>query len=493
MFRSFRWIVLIAIAWTCGHDAWTAKTHAQESPLTSVEWALQSSTLGVAWVDPVRADLDSLKSLAESLGMPVDPKESESLEAMRKALVLTKATRVYLIGEFLSIVQGKPMIVIDSKDPEVTEAWLTNILPLQSGMKTAIQGQQVIVASNERLESLKQPKSEKPHAGLIEALKSVRADHGVVASVPRSAREMMSVLLLNYPKPEEGIKIHRMLMGFESGYFTVDEATKKFQLRLDFENEAVAKEFFTVIDSNAGFAAELPTGLRPALNQSTLTWTVEGMDAAKKLLQSTDWIRKARADAALSQRMNTLKQLGLAFHNFESAYRRFVPQALVSKDGKRLLSWRVMVLPFLEQQELYNQFHLDEPWDSPHNIELVSKMPPLYAAEGVENGKTTFQTLLAPDSAFGRPGKPITFPMITDGTSNTVWITEVDPSDAVIWTQPSDYEVTLKSAYEKLFQKRDSVPFGFIDGSVRRIPKTVSFETFQKVLTISGGEVVELP
>ena len=82
-------------------------------------------------------------------------------------------------------------------------------------------------------------------------------------------------------------------------------------------------------------------------------------------------LSRQRADR---QSTNNLKQIGLALHNFRSANDHF-PADIRGKDGKPLLSWRVAILPFIEQQALFNEFHLDEPWDSTHNKTLIEHMP----------------------------------------------------------------------------------------------------------------------
>jgi hypothetical protein len=83
------------------------------------------------------------------------------------------------------------------------------------------------------------------------------------------------------------------------------------------------------------------------------------------------------ADQARST--NNLKQIALAMHNYLSVYNTFPPAYIASKDGKPLLSWRVQILPYIEEGRLYEEFHLDEPWDSEHNKALVAKMPKIYA------------------------------------------------------------------------------------------------------------------
>ena len=84
--------------------------------------------------------------------------------------------------------------------------------------------------------------------------------------------------------------------------------------------------------------------------------------------------------ARRAQSMNNLKQFALAMHNYHDTNGKFPAASSFDKDGKPLLSWRVHVLPYLEQAELYKQFHLDEPWDSEHNKKLIEKMPNVLAS-----------------------------------------------------------------------------------------------------------------
>ena len=85
--------------------------------------------------------------------------------------------------------------------------------------------------------------------------------------------------------------------------------------------------------------------------------------------------RSAREAARRAQCTNNLKQIGLAFHNYHEANGCLPPAAITDGSGKPLLSWRVALLPFIEASPLYSRFHLDEPWDSPHNLALLDPMP----------------------------------------------------------------------------------------------------------------------
>ncbi|MFM7842632.1 MAG: DUF1559 domain-containing protein [Planctomycetota bacterium] len=179
----------------------------------------------------------------------------------------------------------------------------------------------------------------------------------------------------------------------------------------------------------------------------------------------------AQGAANRVQGINNLKQLALAMHNFHDAYRTFPGQATIAADGKKLLSWRVHLLPFLEQGELYKQFRLNEPWDSEHNKALIGKMPatfksPRSTAEMAAQGLTTYVAPIAKGTIMG-DDKPNSMSAILDGTSNTILFVDALPEKAVIWTKPDDLPVDEKAPFAGLIGK-DDVGFtaALADGSV---------------------------
>src|SRR5205823_6071723 len=101
-----------------------------------------------------------------------------------------------------------------------------------------------------------------------------------------------------------------------------------------------------------------------------------------------------RLAAARTTSVNNLKQIGLAAHIFHDKYNAF-PAGVFDASGKKVgLSWRVAILPFIEQDALYREFKLDEPWDSDHNKKLIAKMPKVFAppaGEKVAAGYTYYQ------------------------------------------------------------------------------------------------------
>jgi hypothetical protein len=109
--------------------------------------------------------------------------------------------------------------------------------------------------------------------------------------------------------------------------------------------------------------------------------------------------------------------------------------------GQRLpggLSWRVHILPFLKEDELYKQFKLDEPWDGENNKKLIEKMPKVYSSPGVaaEPGQTYFKVFAGSGLVFDPESTKAWQITLADGTVNT--ILAVEGGSPVIWTKPDD-------------------------------------------------------
>jgi hypothetical protein len=186
----------------------------------------------------------------------------------------------------------------------------------------------------------------------------------------------------------------------------------------------------------------------------------------------------------LADSNNNLKQIVLAFHNYNDAYGA-LPTNQLSKDQKPLLSWRVQILPFIEKLELYQQFKLDEPWDSEHNKKLIEKMPMLYApVRGkVDPGMTFYQTFTGKHGWMKTGANiPNAFP---DGTSNTFLAAEA--AKPVIWTKPDDMVFDGKDVPNLggLFDGRFHAAFA--DGSVQRFKKNTDPDLLKLFIDPADG------
>ncbi len=200
-------------------------------------------------------------------------------------------------------------------------------------------------------------------------------------------------------------------------------------------------------------------------------------------------IQAARLAARRNQGLNNMKQIALAFLNYESANGK-LPTNIYADEGKALLSWRVRLLPYLEQQALYQQFHLDESWDSPHNRPLADTVVQVFTSpEGPANGKTRYLALVGEETIF--PGnEELRFQHLTDGTSNTIMFVEASRDAAVAWTRPQDIEFDAKKPFQGIKSPLGLFSVAFVDGSCRLMDQYIGEETMRAYATRAGGEVI---
>lgn len=215
----------------------------------------------------------------------------------------------------------------------------------------------------------------------------------------------------------------------------------------------------------------------------------------------------ACSDLSREAEKTNLKVIALSMMNAENAMRA-VPGAIVDADGKPLLSWRVALLPYLDDggQALFEQFHLDEPWDSDHNKTLIPRMPAVFAAARVppDRGLTGVVVPAGPGMAFGDPdgtvhiggedGPPATavsLRSITDGLSNTAFMVAI-PGLEVPWTQPADHEADPAELFAALKQKGiRTVTVVAADGSVWEISTGAKPEALRAYFSKAGAEVFD--
>jgi hypothetical protein len=198
-----------------------------------------------------------------------------------------------------------------------------------------------------------------------------------------------------------------------------------------------------------------------------------------------------KKDVAASQ--NNLKQIGLAMINYSDTYNGRMPTDIRDKDAKALLSWRVAILPFIEEENLSKEFKLDEPWDSANNKKLITKLPKVYAPVRVKakEGETFYQVFSGENALFG-PKKSPRFPAsIPDGTANTGLVFEA--GEPVIWSKPADLPFDEKKPLPKLgglFDGECNVVL--CDGSVKRLSKKPDEKELKKFIMPADGFTIDL-
>jgi len=207
-------------------------------------------------------------------------------------------------------------------------------------------------------------------------------------------------------------------------------------------------------------------------------------------------VQAAREAARRNASMNNMKQLMLGMFNYESAHGRFPAHANYDENGKPLLSWRVHLLPYLEENALYKQFHLNEPWDSPHNKKLIAQMPSVFldpsSKLNLEGGRTHYLAAEGKRFAFDGTQQGRQLRSFLDGTSNTISLLQVNDEATVAWTKPQDWKMNSNNKLQGLVPTLHPGVFqaGFSDGSVQNISATIDLDVFERLLTVDGDDEV---
>lgn len=190
---------------------------------------------------------------------------------------------------------------------------------------------------------------------------------------------------------------------------------------------------------------------------------------------------------------NHLRQIAIAMHLYAQKNKwQLPPAASHDEDGNPLLSWRVHILPWVEENELYKEFHLDEPWDSPHNRKLISRMPAVFACPNQKSdaGKTCYLVPVGETTLFPPNGQRFPLKEIPDGTSNTILCLEVNDEHTVIWTKPDnlDYNPNENSISRFLGHHRGGFNIVFADGHALFVRETVDPETIHRAINRGDGQ-----
>jgi hypothetical protein len=213
-------------------------------------------------------------------------------------------------------------------------------------------------------------------------------------------------------------------------------------------------------------------------------------------------IHRVRAAAFRMQEYGHLKQIGVAFHSYadnQPGYRLPRAAAFCAPDGEPLLSWRVALLPYIEEGDLFREFRLDEPWDSPHNLKLLPRIPRTYQRPNEKpdpRGLTAYQVVVGRGLLFdpnlrGRDGQLTGHSLndVPDMTANTLLL--VVAKDPVPWTKPQDLDADDGLPIGPRLDARRGLTTGMMaNAHVRGVPANLTEATWRAVLTAAGGELL---
>jgi hypothetical protein len=473
---------------------------------------LDDQTIAVGHVDVTRIDLEAtLAKLAE-----VSKLDAKQLALPKQLLAgwlagFTKAggKAIYAVVS-LADLPDPPLVVVpleQGADGRALAALLSFALPGAGPNKMPFEaaeqrGQAVVAGSKAVLERFRtlQPT---PRPEVAQAFAAAGDTTAQVLVLPTTVtRRAIEEILPTLPKELGGGPSTILTSGFLWAAFGVDLPPRLALREVIQSQDAAAARALSgklthlirtlVLEAREPGFDKIAAQLTPRVAEDRLTLRLDEKELVNILEPLAARFREAQTRMAAS---NNLKQIGLALHNYHDTHGRFPAAASYDKPGKPLLSWRVHVLPFLEQEKLYKEFHLDEPWDSEHNQKLIARMPAVFRSSEklAAEGQTAYLAPVGEATMF--PGRdPVRIRDVTDGTSNTLLVVEANDANAVIWTRPDDLKVDPKQPLAGLAgQPSKGFQALFADGSVRYLPETIDPKNLAALFTRNGGEVVSLP
>lgn len=516
---------------------------ARTSGAAAVDRYLGDDVVAVASVDLTRLDLlAAFEGIAQFGVVPQQHLASERQhadEAQQLFAELPKAgaRRAYALGRPSDLQFGGATFVIElaadahpARVVDLLKSWLELARRENSfGNETAILPREVEAADGvvlaastpEQMKLLKESNRAGGRPDAASAMERLSAsDLGLVVFGNADTRRVMREMFPQMPAPFTEINGRLLADGVKwGGLLAKLPPTPEFALTI----EAMTPEVAATLEESATKGLTLLKGLCMAemvkgTPEAAMAMPLLGMlqpkrEDARVTISMSDAknmkaafaqallpaVRASQEAARRATRVNNFKQIALGMLNYESAKGTLPPPAIYDLRGKPLLSWRVLILPFMEQQELYSQFHLDEPWDSEHNRALIAKMPDVYRdpESGAPEGHTTFVVPVTEGTAFAdRGGTKVR--EIIDGTANTILAVDVIPELAVPWTKPDDWQVDLTDPLRGVRRNPEEGRGGaftaaFGDGHVQMINANVDPGVLKAMLTISGKEPVPVP
>lgn len=498
--RRTLFVLLLVIIPVASADGASRETFA--APHRSIERFVGSETVLVAWVDVSQMDLEGLRDFAASAGLTPLPEIPPQVREIRSALLELGVTRVYWVSSLADLLSGPGAVLVPADEEQIDKVTLLLEAATGSGQTVVADGDVVLAGRDSAVASL-QATRDRGSQNLLTALERSHSPNGIVLGMSTEPLKTAAGVLADQaaqlgPLSEPAVRLLPELQSIAlHGQLPPTRMSLELQTAAPDSAAQLAALLNLQISSAAPAAAK---ALHLTVRDATVSLRKDSLDESMEAVRMVLSLLRPARDAADRQTvMNQLKQHALAMHNFYDVHGRFPPQRLAAADGQPLLSWRVLILPYLGHKDLYDQFRLDEPWDSPHNLQLVDQMPadfrsPDDAETLTAAGKTRFVGPLTEHSLFGRPGESVRFQDIIDGTSNTLMVVQTTAAQAVVWTQPTDLRVSEDHpVLQQIAGPADGFAACGCDGAAHYLSGQADEETLRALLSIDGGELTQWP
>jgi hypothetical protein len=210
-------------------------------------------------------------------------------------------------------------------------------------------------------------------------------------------------------------------------------------------------------------------------------------------------VQAAREAARRAGCTNNLKQIGLALHNYHDRHKCFPPAVIADEAGNPRYSWRVAILPYLQQDALFASYDSDFAWDDPvNNLVRMTSVPDYLCPSSPPAfpNETNYVMITGKGTIGGLPNESTRMADVIDGTSNTIAVVEIVGA-GIEWSEPRD--LTIEELSMRLNDGSGSGPSSFhpgginvliCDGSTRFVADSIDPGTLENLFRRDDGNAI---
>lgn len=211
------------------------------------------------------------------------------------------------------------------------------------------------------------------------------------------------------------------------------------------------------------------------------------------LLRPVQISREAAIDMSAQGPLN---QITIALHNYHDHFGSFPPAYIADETGKPMHSWRVLLLPYMEEQALHARYNFREPWNGPNNSKLAAEIPRMYHHYGDSRGTTNTSYVVIVGAGTAFPGAKTTkLTDFKDGVENTILLAEISHSD-ICWMEPRDLDADTMSlaindsTHPSISSSRPKGPYVTFADTLKgyHVKRSMAPNDLAALFTIAGGE-----
>ncbi|MEE2938291.1 MAG: DUF1559 domain-containing protein [Planctomycetota bacterium] len=467
-----------------------------EHPVTPF---MESSSAVLAEIDLDKVDFPvMLNWIQESFGLnqlPLPPAASNAVSGLIGSLKNAGANRLYICVSTRSFFDRGPVFVIPCENTAVVNglaAMIVQNAPAEFGLKSHVGDGVVLVGPLAAVDRIIRPKGQMRSDLLAPVLGDEHLDHTLVIALPEEGRQDLAALwpaqmppeLLASFSPRQMIQdLERLMVSWRF------PPTPEIHARFECSGSVAAKRLELILRNLVAKFPPLQKEMKIRIDRTTIQCKVDPLTLVKLVGQVAETMRE---NARQFSKKNQLRMLGIAIYNYHEDEKRIPQQCVRDQEGNALLSWRVLLLPYLEQVALKSQFKMDQAFDRAANQALSGTVIPVYSSEKDKPRLTAFRAPVFPGSMWHGDGNPKTFRDVTDGMSNTNALIEAPATNLVAWANPEPWVIDQRDPLSDIFGDRKLITVLMLDGSVQTFTRDeLADGRLEAMLTIAGGEVVE--